>query len=300
MIQFFDRKAASAAITFSQTGAQILRLLVKLSGIKSPATGSPRDRPVAVHFTRCNLPRLHGIEPDETDVTLPLGERVGHTLVLGTTRVGKTRLAEWLVTQDIRSPANTRYASSSTLKAMPNCSGAYPGKSIVQIEAKPNEKNTPRHMAGREKHVAAIELYLNPSCRPSSCRRSMPRRHRTMSTGTATERSGQLNHPAVSFHGRARGALFLCILIECMGMHLFWPEQGCRHARQRLSYELDPLPRHFTRSVLVPEPGVRCSRSLSWLMTSCLCSRVCLSRLRTRRGKLAESIFQPSKTFASM
>ncbi len=47
-------------------------------------------------------PRLHGIEPHEVDVTLPLGERVGHTLVLGTTRVGKTRLAELFVTQDIR------------------------------------------------------------------------------------------------------------------------------------------------------------------------------------------------------
>ncbi|WP_337261525.1 MULTISPECIES: type IV conjugative transfer system coupling protein TraD [unclassified Serratia (in: enterobacteria)] len=48
------------------------------------------------------LPRLHGIEPHEQDVTLPLGERVGHTLVLGTTRVGKTRLAELFITQDIR------------------------------------------------------------------------------------------------------------------------------------------------------------------------------------------------------
>jgi len=48
------------------------------------------------------MPRLHGIEPCEVDVALPLGERVGHTLVLGTTRVGKTRLAELFVTQDIR------------------------------------------------------------------------------------------------------------------------------------------------------------------------------------------------------
>src|SRR3546814_16215301 len=48
------------------------------------------------------MPRLHGIEPHEVDVTLPLGERVGHSLVLGTTRVGKTRLAELFVTQDIR------------------------------------------------------------------------------------------------------------------------------------------------------------------------------------------------------
>lgn len=47
-------------------------------------------------------PVLHGIEPDEQDIWLALLERVGHTIVYGTTRVGKTRLAELLVTQDIR------------------------------------------------------------------------------------------------------------------------------------------------------------------------------------------------------
>ncbi|CAJ9218980.1 conjugative coupling factor TraD, PFGI-1 class [Burkholderia pseudomallei] len=55
------------------------------------------------------LPRLHGIEPVEIDVTLPLGERVGHSLVLGTTRVGKTRLAELLITQDIRRIRNGQH-----------------------------------------------------------------------------------------------------------------------------------------------------------------------------------------------
>ena len=55
------------------------------------------------------LPRLHGIEPLETDVSLPLGERVGHTLVLGTTRVGKTRLAELCITQDIRRKVNDEH-----------------------------------------------------------------------------------------------------------------------------------------------------------------------------------------------
>ncbi len=47
-------------------------------------------------------PWLHGVELKEYDVTLPLSERPGHTLVLGPTRVGKTRLAELLATQDIR------------------------------------------------------------------------------------------------------------------------------------------------------------------------------------------------------
>ncbi|KAJ9430791.1 type IV conjugative transfer system coupling protein TraD [Pantoea sp. YR343] len=47
-------------------------------------------------------PALHGIEPNERDVSMDLRERVGHTLVVGTTRVGKTRLEELLITQDIR------------------------------------------------------------------------------------------------------------------------------------------------------------------------------------------------------
>ena len=47
---------------------------------------------------------IHGVEllEREINIDVPLGERVGHTLVLGTTRVGKTRLAEILITQDIR------------------------------------------------------------------------------------------------------------------------------------------------------------------------------------------------------
>lgn len=47
-------------------------------------------------------PSLHGVEPVESDVWIDIRDRVGHTLVLGTTRVGKTRLAELLIAQDIR------------------------------------------------------------------------------------------------------------------------------------------------------------------------------------------------------
>tara|TARA_R110001592_G_scaffold316364_1_gene592797 strand:+ start:34041 stop:36089 length:2049 start_codon:yes stop_codon:yes gene_type:complete len=48
------------------------------------------------------LAAIHGVELNEVDVLLPLTERVGHTLVMGTTRVGKTRLAEILIEQDIK------------------------------------------------------------------------------------------------------------------------------------------------------------------------------------------------------
>lgn len=47
-------------------------------------------------------PAIHGVELNESEMWVDLGERVGHTLVLGTTRVGKTRLLEILSTQDIR------------------------------------------------------------------------------------------------------------------------------------------------------------------------------------------------------
>ena len=49
------------------------------------------------------FPPLHGVgTEDESDTWMDIGERVGHKLVLGTTRVGKTRLLEILVSQDIR------------------------------------------------------------------------------------------------------------------------------------------------------------------------------------------------------
>ena len=46
---------------------------------------------------------LHGVEMDEVQVLLGQRHRNGHMIVLGTTRVGKTRLMEILMTQDIHS-----------------------------------------------------------------------------------------------------------------------------------------------------------------------------------------------------
>jgi len=47
-------------------------------------------------------PQIHAVGMTEQPVWMACRERVGHMLVLGTTRVGKTRLAEILITQDIR------------------------------------------------------------------------------------------------------------------------------------------------------------------------------------------------------
>lgn len=46
--------------------------------------------------------KIHGVELRRKKVFLKSQDRVGHTLVVGTTRVGKTRLAELLIAQDIQ------------------------------------------------------------------------------------------------------------------------------------------------------------------------------------------------------
>jgi integrating conjugative element membrane protein (TIGR03747 family) len=64
------------------------------------------------------------------------------------------------------------------------------------------------------------------------------------------------------FVGVLLGSLFLSIVIECVGMHLFWGDQGWRHAQGMLDYELTQLSQHFTRSAVVQEPG----QTASWLV----------------------------------
>jgi len=47
-------------------------------------------------------PCIHGVSEKEADVSISLADRAGHMVVIGTTRVGKTRFAEILIGQDIR------------------------------------------------------------------------------------------------------------------------------------------------------------------------------------------------------
>lgn len=58
------------------------------------------------------------------------------------------------------------------------------------------------------------------------------------------------------------GSLLLSILIECVGMHLFWPGQGWHHAQDMLGHDLNQLSSYFTRSAVVQEPG----RTAHWLV----------------------------------
>ena len=67
------------------------------------------------------------------------------------------------------------------------------------------------------------------------------------------------------FIGVLLGSLLLCLVIEIVGMHLFWPEQGWRHAQGMMNFELQQLSTQFTRSVVVQEPGRSAYRQVAWL-----------------------------------
>lgn len=67
------------------------------------------------------------------------------------------------------------------------------------------------------------------------------------------------------FLGVLLGSLLLCLVIELVGMHLFWPEQGWRHAQGMMNFELQQFSTQFTRSVVVQEPGRSAYRLVAWL-----------------------------------
>lgn len=91
------RKARWAEIRFEHLrAARFLIRLLSADVVFNPVRPLP---PVGGN------PAIHAVEWKEGDVWMPLGERVGHTLVEGTTRVGKTRMAEVMITQDIHRPA---------------------------------------------------------------------------------------------------------------------------------------------------------------------------------------------------
>lgn len=73
-----------------------LKKLAKLSASDS------RFNPVRPLPPIGGQPQIHGVGGTESNVVMPLSERNSHMIVLGTTRVGKTRLAEIFITQDIR------------------------------------------------------------------------------------------------------------------------------------------------------------------------------------------------------
>ena len=81
---------------------QRLRETLNPSGRKYLAATKLNSSSSVGAMTSSGRAEIHGIELQERSVSMNRSDRVGHTLVLGTTRVGKTRLAELLIAQDIQ------------------------------------------------------------------------------------------------------------------------------------------------------------------------------------------------------
>ena len=50
-------------------------------------------------------------------------------------------------------------------------------------------------------------------------------------------------------------SLLFSIVVECLGMVIWWPEAGLEHSRQMLSKEIQYLDRDFRQSILSSDPG---------------------------------------------
>ncbi len=83
-------------LSLFQSGIHPLR-----KAIAKVTSSNSKFNPVRPHMDLGGLAAIHGIEVNEKDIYQEVDERNGHTLVLGTTRVGKTRTAEVLIAQDI-------------------------------------------------------------------------------------------------------------------------------------------------------------------------------------------------------
>lgn len=53
------------------------------------------------------------------------------------------------------------------------------------------------------------------------------------------------------------GSLLFSIVVECVGMHLFWKDQGWRHSQQMLQYELGHLSNHSRAAWSCRNQGAR-------------------------------------------
>lgn len=60
------------------------------------------------------------------------------------------------------------------------------------------------------------------------------------------------------------GSLLLSILVEWLGMHWVWPDEGWHHAQRMTDHELHQLSSHFTQSLLMQNPAHTAQRLVQW------------------------------------
>ena len=53
-------------------------------------------------------------------------------------------------------------------------------------------------------------------------------------------------------------------MVECVGMHFFWPEQSWHHAERMLQHEISQLSENFRRNLLLEHPEALAIRLVDW------------------------------------
>lgn len=84
------------------------------------------------------------------------------------------------------------------------------------------------------------------------------------STGKPKTLIGKLLSLPFTIFGILCGSLILSIIIECLGVYLFWQDQGWHHAETMFFNEIDNFSNTFTQSLMVNNPLQRLNDLLSF------------------------------------
>ena len=176
------------------------------------------------HLSMSGNSKLHGVELRKRNVWLNSQDRVGHTLVVGTTRVGKTRLAELLIAQDIQG-----------------------GEVVLIFDPKGDvdllqRVYTEAHRAGRQDQLHIFHLgYPEVSCRYNAIGRF------SRITEVATRIANQL--PSGGSSSAFKEFAWRFVNIIARALHELRQVPDYRKIRQYIN-DIEPLFIEYTRSLL--------------------------------------------------
>ena len=176
------------------------------------------------HLSMSGNSKIHGVELRKQNVWLNSQDRVGHTLVVGTTRVGKTRLAELLIAQDIQG-----------------------GEVVLIFDPKGDvdllqRVYTETHRAGRQNQFYVFHLgYPDVSCRYNAIGRF------SRITEVATRIANQL--PSGGSSSAFKEFAWRFVNIIARALHELRQVPDYRKIRQYIN-DIEPLFIEYTRSLL--------------------------------------------------
>lgn len=163
-------------------------------------------------------PWIHGVEPNEQELSMPFDNLIGNTLIIGTTRCGKTRLLDVLISQFVHQP------TSAVIVFDPK----------GDIELLDNMKRA-AHAAGRSKDMSVFQL-----ARPSGSIRIDPMKNYNNLSELATRISSLM--PSESGDGDSFSAFAWSVANAiCLGLVEINDKPNILKLRQYIEGGVEPL-----------------------------------------------------------